>query len=68
MKLTFQKEGVPGCDSMAVVPYTEDGEPVENVISCTVESAVQSLSCMTLKVHIREGAKNDYSSRDRDKS
>lgn len=53
MKLTFTKD-FPWDKDVFVSPITVDGENIEDVISCTVESQAQSATVMTLKIFVRE--------------
>ena len=52
MKLTFTKD-FPTQDC-TVCPITMDGEFIECVISCKVESHADAMSTMTLTVLVRE--------------
>jgi hypothetical protein len=59
MRLTFQKtfdhSGVCGPDMATLIPYTIEGEPVEDVISCEVRnSADGGFPRMTIVVDVRE--------------
>jgi len=58
VKLTFKKDfectGGAGTNYADLAPYTTDGEPIADVIACSVEARVDSLPVMTLKVLITE--------------
>ena len=58
VKLTFRKDfecsGGAGRNRADLAPYTVDGEPIANVISCSVESGIEQLPKMTLVVYVRE--------------
>ena len=58
VKLTFRKDfgckGAAFANEAAVMPYTVDGERIENVISCSVESGAEKTTRMTLVVDVRE--------------
>lgn len=59
MRLTFVKEKTCNIDSVGVLPYTEKNgkpdEPIDSVISCSVESSTEELTKMTLIVYVHEG-------------
>jgi hypothetical protein len=54
MKLTFIKDFPgPGGD-VVIQPMTVEGDIIDNVVSCSVESGADAISTMTLKVLITE--------------
>jgi len=58
VKLTFRKDfecpGGAGVNNADMVPYTVGGEPIADVLACSVESGVDQMPVMTLKVMVRE--------------
>lgn len=56
MKLSFKKDlDLPGTDSgFGVHPITENGERIEGVIACIVETAHEKITTMTIKVQVWE--------------
>lgn len=58
VKLTFRKDfecwGGAGKNMADLAPCTVDGEPIDDVLACTVESKVDSFPIMTIKVMVRE--------------
>jgi len=58
VKLTFRKDfdctGGAGENMADIVPYTTDGERIENVLVCMVEGGVGRVPTMTIKVHVTE--------------
>lgn len=59
MKLVFKKEWDELTGNYQVLPYTEDGQLVENCIACSVESMVGIKSRMTLTIESVEKMKGE---------
>ena len=58
VKLTFRKDfecsGGAGVNNADLAPYTVDGEPIADVLACSVESGVDQRPKMTLVVLVTE--------------
>ncbi len=58
VSLTFRKDfecpGGAGRNMADLAPYTTDGEPIDNVLACSVEGGVGQLPVMILKVQVTE--------------
>ena len=58
VKLTFRKDfecvGGAGMYNADLAPYTVDGEPIADVLACSVEASVEQFPVMTLKVRVTE--------------
>lgn len=67
VELTFRKDfectSGFGTNHANIMPYTTEGKRIANVLSCAVESNVDSLPVMTLKVQIVEHVSQQVAAR-----